>query len=328
MAVRRHHPDPDRRPVGDRRDAGRGHPPSGRADVHRRLRPDRPGRRRWSRRVSSGTPTPISFGVVRADNFALFINIILCIVGIMTMVFSHDVVEREGLPAGEYYALTLFAISGMMLMAAATDLLVIFLALEVLSLAVYVLTGLRRSSVGRAPKRRSSISCSARSRARSSSTASRSPSRIAGSTRLDASATAIALRRRTTHAGAARGRAARRRLLLQGLRGAVPHVDAGRLRRGADDCHRVHVHGREGGGVCRVRARVPVGVRADAARTGCPCSATIAGATMVLGAVLGVLAEQRQAHARVFQHRARRLPARSASSRPTPPARAPSSSTC
>ena len=88
----------------------------------------------------------VSFGVVQADNFALFINIILCIIGILTMVFSHDVVERDGMPAGEYYALTLFAISGMMLMAAATDLLVIFLALEVLSLAVYVLTGLRRAS--------------------------------------------------------------------------------------------------------------------------------------------------------------------------------------
>ena len=88
----------------------------------------------------------VSFGVVRADNFALFINIILCIIGILTMAFSQDVVEREGLPAGEYYALTLFAISGMMLMAAATDLLVIFLALEVLSLSVYVLTALRRSS--------------------------------------------------------------------------------------------------------------------------------------------------------------------------------------
>src|SRR3982750_224597 len=87
-----------------------------------------------------------SFGVVRADNFALFINLILCIVGVLTMVFSHDVVERENIPAGEYYALTLFAISGMMLMAAATDLLVIFLALEVLSLAVYVLTGIRRGS--------------------------------------------------------------------------------------------------------------------------------------------------------------------------------------
>ena len=44
------------------------------------------------------------------------------------------------------YALTLFAISGMMLMAAAVDLLVIFLALEILSLSVYVLTGIRRSS--------------------------------------------------------------------------------------------------------------------------------------------------------------------------------------
>jgi NADH-quinone oxidoreductase subunit N len=87
-----------------------------------------------------------SFGVVHADNFALFINIILCIIGVLTMVFSHDVVEREDIPSGEYYALTLFAISGMMLMASATDLLVIFLALEVLSLAVYVLTGIRRES--------------------------------------------------------------------------------------------------------------------------------------------------------------------------------------
>ena len=88
----------------------------------------------------------ISFGVVRADNFSLFINIVLCIIGILTMLFSGDVVEREQLPPGEFYALTLFGISGMMLMASAVDLLVIFLALEVLSLSVYVLTALRRSS--------------------------------------------------------------------------------------------------------------------------------------------------------------------------------------
>jgi NADH-quinone oxidoreductase subunit N len=87
-----------------------------------------------------------SFGVVRSDNFALFINLVLCVVGVLTMLFSDDIVERENLPSGEYYALTLFAISGMMLMAAATDLLVIFLALEILSLSVYVLTGLRRAS--------------------------------------------------------------------------------------------------------------------------------------------------------------------------------------
>jgi NADH-quinone oxidoreductase subunit N len=87
-----------------------------------------------------------SLSVIRSDNFALFINMVLCIVGILTMLMSNDVVEREQIPPGEYYALTLFAICGMMMMAAATDLLVIFIALEVLSLAVYVLTGIRRQS--------------------------------------------------------------------------------------------------------------------------------------------------------------------------------------
>jgi NADH-quinone oxidoreductase subunit N len=87
-----------------------------------------------------------SMGVIRSDNFALFIDLVLCVVGILTMLFSHEVVEREHIPAGEYYALTLFAICGMMMMASATDLLVIFVALEILSLAVYVLTGIRRQS--------------------------------------------------------------------------------------------------------------------------------------------------------------------------------------
>ena len=88
----------------------------------------------------------ISFGVIRADNFSLFINLVLCVIGVLTMLFSNEVVDRGHLPAGEYYALTLFAICGMMMMAAATDLLVIFIALEILSLAVYVLTGIRRAS--------------------------------------------------------------------------------------------------------------------------------------------------------------------------------------
>ena len=87
-----------------------------------------------------------SFGLVSADNFGLFVTMILVIIGLLTLAISGPTIERERLPAGEYYALTLFAIAGMMLMATATDLLVIFLALEVLSLAVYVLTGLRRDS--------------------------------------------------------------------------------------------------------------------------------------------------------------------------------------
>src|SRR6478672_5104695 len=89
-----------------------------------------------------------SMGVIRSDNFALFINLVLCTIGILTMLMSGDIVERERIPAGEYYALTLFGICGMMMMAAATDLLVVFVALEILSLAVYVLTGIRRASAG------------------------------------------------------------------------------------------------------------------------------------------------------------------------------------
>src|SRR6266508_6189756 len=87
-----------------------------------------------------------SFGVVVADNFGLFVTGILIVVGLLTLAFSAPTIEREQLPGGEYYALMLFALAGMMLMATATDLVVIFLALEVLSLAVYVLTGIRRDS--------------------------------------------------------------------------------------------------------------------------------------------------------------------------------------
>jgi NADH-quinone oxidoreductase subunit N len=88
----------------------------------------------------------VSFGVVSADNFGLFVTAILIVVGILSLAISGPTIERERLPRGEYYALLMFAIAGMMLMATATDLLLIFLALEVLSLAVYVLTGIRRES--------------------------------------------------------------------------------------------------------------------------------------------------------------------------------------
>jgi len=87
-----------------------------------------------------------SFGVVVADNFGLFVTFVLIIVGLLSLAISEPTIDREQLPRGEYYALMLFAIAGMMLMATASDLLVIFLALEVLSLAVYVLTGIRRDS--------------------------------------------------------------------------------------------------------------------------------------------------------------------------------------
>jgi NADH-quinone oxidoreductase subunit N len=87
-----------------------------------------------------------SFNLVVADNFGLFVTGILVVVGLLSLALSGPTLDREQLPRGEYYSLMLFALAGMMLMATASDLLVIFLALEVLSLAVYVLTGIRRES--------------------------------------------------------------------------------------------------------------------------------------------------------------------------------------
>jgi NADH-quinone oxidoreductase subunit N len=88
------------------------------------------------------------FGVIVADNFGLFVTLTLVVIGVLTIMFSSQVLERDGVPSGEYYAVLLFSIVGMMMMATANDLLVIFIALEILSLAVYVLTGVRRDVQG------------------------------------------------------------------------------------------------------------------------------------------------------------------------------------
>lgn len=87
----------------------------------------------------------ISFaGTLALDSYALFFNFILCFAVGMTCAMSMHYVEENDLPAGEYYALILFATVGMMLMAAGTDLIVIFLGLETMSMAVYVLAGILR----------------------------------------------------------------------------------------------------------------------------------------------------------------------------------------
>ena len=96
--------------------------------------------------VSLWNRNAIGFGVIVVDNYTIFFNVLLCGIGLLTILISSGTAERDQLPLGEYHALMLFAISGMMLMGATRDLLIIFLALEMMSLAVYVMTGLKRSS--------------------------------------------------------------------------------------------------------------------------------------------------------------------------------------
>ena len=80
--------------------------------------------------------------MVLLDNYAIFLDVVICYAVALVILLSIDYLRREGFQSGEYYALVLFSASGMMLMASANDLIVVFLSLELMSLCLYVLAGL------------------------------------------------------------------------------------------------------------------------------------------------------------------------------------------
>jgi NADH-quinone oxidoreductase subunit N len=82
-------------------------------------------------------------GTVAADRFAVLARLLLLVVAALGLILGHQYFSRSGdEPKGEFAPLLLFATSGMTLIVAAADLIVTFLALEILSLSLYVLTGL------------------------------------------------------------------------------------------------------------------------------------------------------------------------------------------
>jgi len=83
-------------------------------------------------------------GMVALDGFSVFVNALLLVSGLLGVALAYGYVKRMGIERGEYYSLMLFSISGMMLMAQAADLIIVFLALELLSLPLYVLSAFAR----------------------------------------------------------------------------------------------------------------------------------------------------------------------------------------
>ena len=100
-------------------------------------------------------------GMVVIDGFAVFVNALLLVSGLLGIALAYGYVKRMGLERGEYYTLLLFSVTGMMLMAQAADLIMVFLALELLSIPLYVLAAFARPKVDQR-KRDSNTSCSAR----------------------------------------------------------------------------------------------------------------------------------------------------------------------
>jgi NADH-quinone oxidoreductase subunit N len=83
------------------------------------------------------------FGMYVADHFTGFLNIVILLTAFIAILLSIDYIRRMGIERGEYYILMLFTTAGTMFMVAANDLIMIFVALEMLSIPLYVLSAFR-----------------------------------------------------------------------------------------------------------------------------------------------------------------------------------------
>ena len=86
-------------------------------------------------------------GMVTLDGFSTFTNVLILVSGLLGIALAYGYTKRMGIERGEYYILLLFSVTGMMLMAQAADLIIIFLALELLSIPLYVLAAFARPNL-------------------------------------------------------------------------------------------------------------------------------------------------------------------------------------
>jgi NADH-quinone oxidoreductase subunit N len=86
------------------------------------------------------------WNMVKVDAFSIFFHFVVAAVTILVILASYEYMEVQQIRAGEYYGLLLFGAVGMNLMSSAVELVLIFVALEISSIATYILAGFRRRS--------------------------------------------------------------------------------------------------------------------------------------------------------------------------------------
>jgi len=88
----------------------------------------------------------LAFGkAIAADEFSFYFFYLFLLVAALTVLGSVNYLERDGIQHGEFYALLLMGTAGMCFMAASTDLIMVFIGLEISSISTYILVGFRRS---------------------------------------------------------------------------------------------------------------------------------------------------------------------------------------
>jgi NADH-quinone oxidoreductase subunit N len=86
------------------------------------------------------------WNTVQVDAFSVFFHVLIIAIASVVILSSFEYMAVQRIRAGEYYALILFGAVGMALMSSAVELVLIFIALEISSIASYVLTGFRRNA--------------------------------------------------------------------------------------------------------------------------------------------------------------------------------------
>lgn len=86
-------------------------------------------------------------GMFISDGYSTYFKLIFMINLVLTILISLRYIQRQKAEYGEYYSLLLFATTGMMLMASANDLIVLYLGLELMALSTYILAGIKRHDI-------------------------------------------------------------------------------------------------------------------------------------------------------------------------------------
>src|SRR5579884_1192925 len=91
------------------------------------------------------TPQTAFFGMLIVDRYALFFDIIFLIIAAVVILSSYSYISKYVRAEGEFYALLLFSVTGMMFMAGTNELITIYISLELTSIPLYVMAGLLRT---------------------------------------------------------------------------------------------------------------------------------------------------------------------------------------
>src|SRR6202789_3472020 len=95
--------------------------------------------------AANNVPGPAFSNLLVVDGFGTFFRFLVLGIGILTVLASYRYLDLEKAETGEYHALLLFSVVGQCLMVAANDLIMIFIGLEISSIATYILAGYLRN---------------------------------------------------------------------------------------------------------------------------------------------------------------------------------------